>query len=169
MFQSTRSSADQERVNQEQQQRARDATTETQQRVESQLEHRTADVQRQTIEGKAQELQVTERAGATKQDVVNQVHGTIMGSVDFELSRLKAPSFNADRRAEYRDNAERKIQETAEQILAKQEETFAQQAEAERKLMQQERKAQIVEQETKRATNYAMLDLGTESFATTRK
>ena len=92
-----------------------------------------------------------------------------MGSVDFELSRLKAPSFNADRRAEYRDNAERKIQETAEQILAKQEETFAQQAEAERKLMQQERKAQIVEQETKRATNYAMLDLGTESFATTRK
>lgn len=169
MFQSTRSPADQERVNQEQQQRARDATTETQQRVESQLDNRTVEVQRQTIEGKAQELQATERAGATKQDVVNQVHGNIMGSVDFELSRLKAPSFNTDRRAEYRDNAERKIQETAEQIIAKQEETLAQRADAERKLMEREHRTRLVDQETQQATNYAIVDLGTESFATTRR
>lgn len=100
---STQPQAVQQRVERQLEYQAHNVTQETQRQVESQLETRTVDLHRQTIEGKGQEIQVNERAGASKQQVIDQAQQNIMGSVDFELSKLKPPSFLSDRlRREWR-------------------------------------------------------------------
>ena len=88
-----------------------------------------------------------------------------MGSVDFELSKLKPPSFLLDRRGEIRDTIMRAINENAERIHAQQEETFAARNEAERKLVQREREAFLGEQTHKQSTHHSPIDPGRFSFS----
>jgi hypothetical protein len=162
---STRPQAVQDRLEHQLENQAQNTTREIQRQIESQLETRIVDVHRQTIEGKGHEIQVHERAGASKQEVINQAHQSIMGSVDFELSKLKPPSLVSDKRGEIRDTIERAINETAERIHALQEETLAARSEAEKKLVQREREARLAEQAHNKSFLHSPIDLNTSLFS----
>lgn len=170
MFTNGRSGAPQARVTQEQQQQAQKSTSDSQQRLESQLETKTVEAQQQTTEGKNQDLLMTERVGASKQEVVNEARGNILGAAEHEISKLKTPPIYADRRGEILDNVGRAIEETATRILSKQEATLAETAEAEKKKdAEHERQAQIAEAERQQSTLHSTIDLRAESFTAIRK
>jgi hypothetical protein len=159
MFQNTRSPAAQERLNQEQQKQAQDTTAETQKRMESELQSHTAQVQRQTIEGKIHDIRVNERAGATKQDVITRTEQNLMGTVDFDLSLLKPPSIIEDRRGEYREKIQKAIKESADLLLAQKEETVSQRREDEQRLLERQSEVRINEQEVQAASSRASRNL----------
>ncbi len=169
MFTNGRSGAAQERLTQEQQQQAQQSTSDTQRHLESQLEIKNVESQQQTIEGKNQVLLMAERVGASKQEVVNEARSNILGAAEYEISKLKPPPINADRRGEILDKVERAIEETATRILSKQEATLAQRAEAEKKVAEHERKTLVAEAEKQRSTLHSTIDLKLESFRAIRK
>jgi hypothetical protein len=87
---------------QKREQQAHDAVTEAQRRMMSDAQLRSLELQRQTIEGRVEDVRAKERQGASAQQVADKAKENTIGSLDFDLGRLTPPSLNEDTRGEIR-------------------------------------------------------------------
>lgn len=134
----------------EQQKEAQKRTEETRQKMEAELQRNAAIAQQQTIEGKVQEVKANERAGASKQAVIDKTSELVMGSVEYDISRtkpLEGLSFVQDQSGKHREQIQRAIHDAAEEILKREEITLANREEARRNLMEREHRAAQLEAE----------------------
>lgn len=149
MFQQTQSrsrqdgSTQEDQVSKEQQQKAQALTSETQRRMEQDATKKSLDEQRQAIDGKMRDVQVKERGGVLKQDVVEATKAQMSGEIDFALSQLTPPSFLEDHRAATRADILKAITERAETAVAQREEKERSELADARKMKERERAHEI--------------------------
>lgn len=99
---------------------AQDAVAEAQRRMLSDAQQRSVDLQRQTIDGRVEDVRAKERQGASAQQVADKAKENTLGNLDFDLSRLSPPSINEDKRGEIRVAYMRAIEARAKEIEVKQ-------------------------------------------------
>jgi hypothetical protein len=94
-----------------------DATTE---RMRHEAEVRTVHFQRQSLEGSAKQTDEMVRQGASAKEVAEQAKQANLGQLDYDLSRLKPPSFVHDERGKIREAYMRAVDNQAKSVEAEQ-------------------------------------------------
>ena len=125
MFQSTQrmqspeGNDPQKQEQQKRDQQAQDAVAEAQLRMMNDAQVRGMELQRQTIEGRVEEVRAKDHQGASAQQVAERAKENTLGTIDFDLARLTPPSFNEDRRQEIRMEYMRAVAVEAREIEAR--------------------------------------------------
>jgi hypothetical protein len=86
----------------------------------SEAQLRSLEIQRQSIDGRVEEVRAKERLGASAEEVAARTKQDAVGSLDFALSQLSPPSLNEDKRGEIRLAYMRAVDTRAKEIEAKQ-------------------------------------------------
>jgi hypothetical protein len=147
MMQVTNSRQEEKNREEEQKKNAQQKTQETKEKTEHELQKHPITIDRQDIEGRAREIRAMERAGASKQEVVDKTNQMIMGSVEYDISRaqpLEGLPLVKDESSKLRESIQRAIHDAADEILKKQEEIAAGKEEDRRKLIEQGRHLELV-------------------------
>jgi len=121
-------------------QQAQDAASEAHQRMMSEAQHRSFELQRQNIEGRVDEVSVKEQQGASSQQVADEAKQNSLGQLDYDLSRLTPPSLVQDKRGEIRHAFMRAVEARTKEIEAKRVESDVKEHVEERSRVEMERR-----------------------------
>lgn len=110
----------QEELKKKTQEGSRTAVEEASERLRHGAEVRTAQFQRQSLEGSAKQIEEMVRQGASAGEVADQVKQTNLGRLDYDLSRLTPPSFTQDERGKIREAFMKAADTEAKSIEAEQ-------------------------------------------------
>ena len=110
----------QEQLKDRTQEESRAAVDEAAQRMRHELEVKTVQLQRQSLEGSAKQIDEMVRQGASAKEVAEQAKQANLGQLDYDLSRLKPPSFVHDERGKIREAYMRAVDNQAKGVEAEQ-------------------------------------------------